>query len=104
MEVRETVTFGESHFGAAQLGDQRRTQRMVRAVNTMVRQPDGTLPDKFDDPAGLKGLYRLLNCPTVTHASVLRPARQRTLQRMADAAETVLVIHDWTELDYTGLH
>lgn len=103
MDVRAAGTFGEVQFGSAELGDARRTRRLVRAVNAMARQPGGTLPDKFGDPAGLKGLYRLLAAPTVTHASVLAPARRHTLERMAEAAGTVLVIHDWTELDYTGL-
>ena len=103
MEVNGSATFGEVHFGAAALGDRRRTRRLVQAANAMVQQPAGTLPDKFDDPAGLKGLYRLLAAPAVTHASVLEPARQRTLRCMSEAAGTVLVIHDWTELDYTGL-
>src|SRR5437763_5001432 len=95
-------SFGAANFGAAQLGDRRRTRRLVKAVDAMLRQPAGTLPDKFDDPAGLKGLYRLLDGPTVTHASVLAPARARALERMAATGETVLVLHDWTELDYTG--
>src|SRR5207248_1616781 len=76
-------SFGAANFGAAQLGDRRRTRRLVKAVDAMLRQPAGTLPDKFDDPAGLKGLYRLLDGPTVTHASVLAPARARALERMA---------------------
>ena len=95
-------SFGEANFGAAELGDRRRTRRLVRAVDTMARQPAGTRPDKFDAPAGLKGLYRLLGDPAVTHASVFAPARARTLQRMAAAAGPVLVPHDWTELDSTG--
>src|SRR5262245_24983952 len=104
MDVREPLrTFGQEHFGAAALGDQRRTRRLIAAVDAMIRQPAGTLPAKFDDPAGLKGLYRLLACPAVTHASVLAPVQARTRQRMAETAGTVLVVHDWTELDYTGL-
>jgi hypothetical protein len=103
MDGRAAATFGEAQFGAADLGDRRRPRRLVRAADAMARQPAGTRPDKFDDPAGLKGLYRLLAAPAVTHARVLEPARQATLRRMAAAAGTVLVIHDWTELDYTGL-
>jgi hypothetical protein len=103
MEVTATgPSVGEANFGTARLGDRRRTRRLVRAVDAMVRQPAGSLPDKFDDPAGLKGLYRLLDHPTVTHESVFAPARERTLGRMAAAAGPVLVLHDWTELDYTG--
>ena len=105
MEVHGPVaTFGEVHFGDADLGDRRRNRRLVQVANAMVEQPAGTLPDKFDDPAGLKALYRLMASPSVTHASVLEPARQHTLRCMAQAEGTVLVIHDWTELDYTGRH
>lgn len=104
MDAWETATtFGTAHFGAAQLGDKRRTKRLVQTVDAIIRHPDGTLPAKIDDPAALKGLYRLLGKPTVTHASVFAPERQRTLQLIDQAQTTVLVIHDWTELDYTGL-
>jgi hypothetical protein len=70
----------------------------------MARHPGGTLPDKVHDPAALKALYRLMDCPQVTHAAILEPSRQHTLRKMAATAGTVLVIHDGTELDYTGLH
>jgi hypothetical protein len=105
MDARKiAATFAETHFGAAQLGDTRRTKRLVQTVDAMIRHPDGTLPAKIDAPAALKAAYRLFDQPTVTHASVLAPERQRTLQLMEQIQVTVLVIHDWTELDYTGLH
>jgi hypothetical protein len=97
------VTFGEEQFGAAQLGDRRRTARLVDLANRMANHPGGTLPDKVNSPASLKALYRLMNCRTVTHRSVLEAPRRRTLEKMAAAEGTVLVIHDGTELDFTGL-
>ena len=100
--VRGT-TFGEEQFGAAELGDRRRTARLVELANRMVKHPGGTLPDKVNAPASLKALYRLMDCKEVTHRSVLEPARQRTLEKMAHAEGTVLVIHDGSELDFTGL-
>jgi hypothetical protein len=100
--VRGT-TFGEEQFGAAELGDRRRTARLVELANRMVKHPGGTLPDKVNAPASLKALYRLMDCREVTHRSVLEPARQRTLEKMAHAEGTVLVIHDGSELDFTGL-
>jgi Transposase DNA-binding/Transposase DDE domain len=97
------VTFGEEQFGAAQLGDRRRTARLVELANRIVNHPGGTLPDKVNAPASLKALYRLMDCKEVTHRSVLESPRQRTLEKMAAAEGTVLVIHDGSELDFTGL-
>ena len=96
-------SFGELHFGSVDLGDQRRNARLVQLVNTMVKHPGGTLPDKVNKPADLKALYRLMDCPAVTHAAVLAPHRHYTWQRMREQTGVVLVIHDTTELDYSGL-
>jgi hypothetical protein len=46
---------------------------------------------------------RLMNRPEVTHTAVLEGHRQRTLQQMRQAPGVVLVLHDTTELDYSGL-
>jgi hypothetical protein len=97
------LSFGEAHFGTAQLGDRRRTKRLVELADRMVRHPGETLPIKISHPASLKACYRLMDCEPVTHESVLAPARERTLRRIEGVRETVLLIHDTTELDYTGL-
>jgi hypothetical protein len=34
--------FGQEHFGAAELGDQRRTKSLVDQANRMVKQPRGS--------------------------------------------------------------
>lgn len=98
------VTFGEEQFGAARLGDRRRTARLVELASRMASHPGGTLPDKVNSPASLKALYRLMDCEEVTHGSVLESPRRRTLEKMAAAEGTVLVIHDGSELDFSGLH
>jgi hypothetical protein len=99
----ERLTFGQEHFGAAKLGDRRRTKRLVQVADRIVKHPGGTLPDKLNSPADLKALYRLVGSDAVTHEAVFEPARQRTLQRMRDYAGVVLTIHDTTELDYTKI-
>jgi hypothetical protein len=96
-------TFGESHFGIVDLGDRRRNARLVQLADLMVRQPRGTLPDKCKNPSDLKALYRLMNAADVTHAAILEPSRERTFELMRAHSGTVLIIHDTTELDYTGL-
>jgi hypothetical protein len=97
-----TIGFAQEHFGAAQLGDVRRTQRLVKIADRIIAHPGGTLPQKMASPADLKALYRLLDCQQVTHASVMQTHRQLTLSRMAQCQQVVLLIHDTTQLDYTG--
>jgi hypothetical protein len=98
-----SVNFGEEHFGSAGLGDPRRTRRLVSVANQIHRHPGGTLPEKFQSPKDYKAMDRLMNRPEVTHASVLRPHLQRTLTQMQATPGVVLVLHDTTELDYSGL-
>jgi hypothetical protein len=98
-----TASFGTLHFGAAQLGDVRRTRRLVQAADAIVQHPGGTLPQKLHDPYPLDALYRLANRKEVTHDAVLEPHRRRTLRLMGEVDGPVLVIHDTTELDYTSL-
>jgi len=93
--------FAVEHFGAVDLGDQRRKQRLLATVARVIEHPGGSLPQKMQSPAALKGLYRLVQNDRVTHESVLAPHRQLTLDRMRKE-KVVLVIHDTTELDFTG--
>lgn len=96
-------SFAALHFGEAQLGDVRRTRRLVRAAEVLARHPGGTLPQKFQDPAALDAFYRLANRPEVTHRAVLEPHRRRTLRLIRATADPILLIHDTTELDYTAI-
>jgi hypothetical protein len=94
---------GQAIFGHAQLGDQRRTTRLVETFNLIRRHPGGTLPDKFASPPDLRAFYRLCDADDVTHAAILDAVRQYTFAQMANHPGPVLIVHDATELDYTSL-
>jgi Transposase DNA-binding len=94
--------FGTRNFGTAQLGDRRRTKRLVRIADRIAAHPRGSLPEKMQSPADLHALYRLMNHPRTTHEAVLDPPYQQTRARMAAGVEVVLIIHDATELNLTG--
>src|SRR5437868_14767023 len=102
--MKAVATFGERHFGNAVLGHQRRTQCLVRIADCIYRHPGGTLPAKLHNPKDYKAMDRLMNRPEVTHAAVIEPHRQQTLTQMRQSKGVVLVLHDTTELDYSGLH
>jgi hypothetical protein len=98
------TSFGETHFGACELGHQQRNRCLIKIANAIHRHPGGTLPHKLHAPKDYKAMDRLMNRPEVTHASVLQSHCQRTLDLMRQAGGPVLVLHDTTELDYSGLH
>jgi hypothetical protein len=95
-------SFGERNFGGAELGDLRRSRRLPELVNQMQRHPGGTLPQKLPRREDLEAFYRLCEAEDVTHAAVLQPHRQKTLQFLQTVDHWVLAIHDATELDYTS--
>lgn len=97
------VSLGQQLFGQAELGDARRTARLVKTFDLMQKHPGGTLPAKLSQPADLRAFYRLCACKAVTHAAVLAAARAHTLARIAAHDGVVVIAHDSTELDYTSL-
>jgi hypothetical protein len=95
-------SFGEENFGAAALKNKARTKRLVGLADQILSHPSGTLPQKLDGDQ-LKACYRLLAQRPVTHAAVLATHQALTRQRMATAADDILLVQDNTGLDYSGL-
>lgn len=93
--------WAEENFGAAELGDKRRTRRLVKSAIRAAQLPGGSLPQMMQDPAALDGFYRLVNQEDVTHASVIAAHTQRTRQLMSGWHNTVLILKDITELDFS---
>jgi len=95
-------TIGHANFSDAQLGDKRRTKRLVDTVNLMARRPGGSLPQKLNNPKDLKAFYRLMDCKQVTHETILDAHRRATLKKIDVCQSPVLILHDATELDFTS--
>ncbi len=72
------LSLGQALFGHAQLGDKRRTARLVQIFDLMRRHPGGTLPDKLASPADLRAFYRLCDADDVTHEAIIGAMRQHT--------------------------
>lgn len=96
-------SFAQTHFGAAQLGHKVRNRCLVKIANLIHRHPGGTLPHKLHAPKDYKAMDRLMNRREVTHAAVLQAHYERTLGLLRQADGPMLILHDTTELDYSGL-
>ena len=87
-----------TEFGAADLGDSRRTDRLIALATVVAQRPAASLPAACDDPAMLKGAYRLLENPAVDPAALLASHVHATLERV-QTVPLVLAVQDTTELD-----
>jgi hypothetical protein len=107
MDGSPQASFGALNFGSVDLGDVRRTRRLVRLVDLMCRHPGGTLPDKLSRPADLRAFYKMMDLEEATHQVLMHAHTAETRNRMREQAraQTALVflcLHDATELDYTS--
>lgn len=93
----EPAVWSELNFGACELGDARRTCRLVTYGRQMAEKPDASTPCQTEDWAACKGVYNLFKRSEVTFDSVTAAhyERTRTLKR-----GKYLVLSDTTEVDY----
>src|SRR4029450_10005171 len=91
--------WAEEMFGAADLGDRRRTRRLVAAAARIAAHPEKAFTQVFDWNE-LRGFYRLCHQAEATLGAVMGPHWERTRRAMGEHP-VVLVLHDTTELDYS---
>ena len=53
-----TESWAEEEFGNANLGDVRRTERLIEIASTLGENPQASLPEACSDAAELKATYR----------------------------------------------
>jgi len=100
MLILDTNTWAQQQFSDCQLGDERRTRRLVRLAEQVVSHPSGGFPEQTETWADLKAAYRLLDRAEVTFQSVGEVHWEQTRRR---SAGRYLVLGDTTELDF-GFH
>jgi len=93
--------WAQNEFGFAQLGDRRRSKRLVKIAANLSASPGGTMPQAFPVWAELKAAYRFFGQKGVTFERVVAPHLERTRQRCRQPGE-YLLIEDTTLLDYSG--
>ncbi|MDY3557384.1 transposase DNA-binding-containing protein [Gemmata sp. JC717] len=95
-------SFGQIHFSGLDLGDARVNRRIIDLADILVAREAESWSAAFANPADARALQRIVNRPQATHASVRATHTRVTLDRMARTEDVVLVLHDTTELDYSG--
>lgn len=88
------------NFGACELGDKRRTDRLVRVAEQIADNPSASLPNQTEVWSDLKAAYRMFDRQEVTFEAIAGTHWELTKER---ATRHTLVIGDTTELDFGGL-
>ncbi len=91
---------GPKNFQDVALGDARRTRRLIASAARVAAHPEKPFNQVFDWDE-LRGFYRLCHQEAATLANLQGPHWQATRRAMA-GQPLVLVLHDTTELDFTG--
>lgn len=94
------VSRGLKNFGDVNLGDQRRTKRLVDSAAKIAAHPEKPFNQIFDWN-DLRGFYRLCNQEVASLSVVQEPHWQQTRREMTKHP-VVLILHDTSELDFTG--
>ena len=94
--------FADFQFSGAELGDARRSKRLVQLAASMAQKPCGALHGALPDWAALQAAYRLLADEHTTLDRVTAPHRKNVFEACA-AAQEVLLVEDTTTLNYNTL-
>ena len=84
---------------SVELGDARRNERYKLIVEAAIHRPDRSIPETFEEEAGLEGYYRFIRSPYVDDMALLMPHFEATAERAAKLGH-VLCLHDTTEFSF----
>ena len=92
--------WAREEFGTAELGDARRTARLVALARQLGERPEASLPQALEDGAALKAAYRFFDNADIAHEKILASHVVSSLERMR-GREVILAVQDTTFIDYS---
>jgi len=106
--MREFVTnipddnsWAVTEFADADLGDARRTRRLVELATAFAQRPSASLPQACGHRAMLKAAYRFFDNEAIDSQAIVASHVVATSDRLARVPR-VLGVQDTTELDWTA--
>jgi Transposase DNA-binding/Transposase Tn5 dimerisation domain len=90
-----------NEFADAELGDPRRTIRVIELATALAQHPTASLPEACGTGAMLKAAYRFFSNDAIEPQDVLHSHIEATYSRLAKVP-LVLAVQDTTEVDWTS--
>jgi Transposase DNA-binding/Transposase Tn5 dimerisation domain len=102
-DLLKATSWAVTEFADAELGDLRRTQRLVELAHTLAQRPGAALPEACGNGAMLKAAYRFFTNDDIAPDDILQSHIEATYSRL-NAVPIVLAVQDTTEANWTNLH
>lgn len=100
VEVLPPLAWAQRHFGPVQLGDKRRTDRVVKYAAAAARSPSASIPQQCGGAWNqTKGAYRLFDNKQISLPKLQEPHCRQTLEA-ARGRKVVLWVNDTTTLSF----
>jgi Transposase DNA-binding/Transposase Tn5 dimerisation domain len=97
----DDLNWAVNEFADADLGDVRRTKRLVELAQVLAQHPTAALPEACGDGAMLKAAYRFFSNDDIAPRDLLSSHIESTYSRL-DKVPLVLAVQDTTEVNWTG--
>lgn len=99
-QCNDTATWAFVELGQTDLGDPRRTQRLLQLTSALAKNPACSLPEACNSWADTKGAYRFLDNEDIEPEEILSGHRRSTLQRVGEHP-MILAVQDTTTYNFT---
>ena len=97
-DLNNPEAWASQTFGAAELGDPRRTDRLVKMAAAIAYEPAASLPKAMRNWSETRAAYRFLDNEQISHEQILMPHWRATRQEAAQRP-CVLLVADTTEIN-----
>ena len=101
-DLLDATSWAVTEFADAELGDLRRTQRLVQLVHALAQRPGAALPEACGSGAMLKAAYRFFTNDDIAPDDIMQSHIEATYSRL-NAVPIVLAVQDTTEANWTNL-
>src|SRR5262249_58738531 len=102
-DLLDATSWAVTEFADAELGDLRRTQRLVQLAHALAQRPGAALPEACGSGAMLKAAYRFFTNDDIAPDDIVQSHIEATYSRL-HTVPIILAVQNTTETNRTNLH
>lgn len=95
--IQDAQSWVQTNFASAELGDLRRTKRLMILAAQVAADPSGSFTEQTGSWNDLRAAYNLFDCEDVTFQAIATPHWEQTKRTLG---KRLLMLTDTTEVDY----